>query len=191
MSEKKESAAFILSNKARFLDWVKRNIKENPSIMKGAALPRELMLKYRGRTARITIFRDNYKDAESYTVNYLEERERHVFNDEARFTTDGEIFPYDPRFLAHDTAFEFMWDDIFAFIARMPLHIVVLDKSNVSAQFKSIEPLGDDWDKGADIPDPEIFVGVLRAPDEQSAFEAVEYVTGYPQDVLKVSHIIP
>ena len=191
MSEKKESAVFILSDKARFLDWVKRNIKENPSILKGAALPRELMLKHGGRTARITIFRDNYKDADSYTVNYLEERERYVFYDEVRFTTDGELFPYDPRFLAHDTPFEFMWDDISDFIARMPLRIVVLDKSNVSAQFKSIEPLGDDWDKGADIPDPEIFVGVFRAPDEQSAFEAVEYVTGYPQDALKVRHIIP
>lgn len=191
MSEKKESAVFLLSDKARFLDWIKRNIKENSSIMKGAAVPRGLMLEYGGCTARITIFRDNYEDADSFTVNYLEKREKHVFNDEVRFTTDGEFFPYNPRFFNTQRDFDFMWDDISGFIARMPLYIVVLDKSNVSAQFKSIEPLGDDWGKGADIPDPEIFVGVLRAPDEQSAFEAVEYVTGYPQDVLKVSHIIP
>lgn len=190
MSEKKESAVFILSDKARLLDWAKRMITANPSILKGDAIPRRLNIKFGDRNMDILIFRDNYEDADSYTLHSLEKSLAYEMHREVRFTVDGELFPYNSRFFDTQKEFDFMYADISDFMGLMPLYLIVLDKSNVSAQFKSIEPLGDDWDKGADIPSPEILVGVFRAPDEQSALEAVEYATGYPQNALKVRHII-
>lgn len=61
------------------------------------------------------------------------------------------VFPYNPKYCESQKAFETMFAAITTFMARMQLYLIVLDKSNVCAQFMSWEPLGVEWDKGANI----------------------------------------